>query len=59
MIRNIGCDEFPYALDFLGDRDWDMKLKPMVGFPLYCGWIDALNIAIERMKNPPGILIEL
>jgi hypothetical protein len=45
-------------LDFHGDRDWDLKLKPMAGFPLYCGWIDAMNIALERMKNPPGSFLQ-
>jgi hypothetical protein len=27
----------------------------MEGFPIHCGWIDAMNFAIERMKT--GIIM--
>lgn len=46
---------FPYHQclnsNFFGDYEWNQKLKPIEGFPLYAGWIEAFTLAFERGKN--------
>jgi alpha-beta hydrolase superfamily lysophospholipase len=39
-----------------GSFDWNLVWKPIVGFPVYAGWIDAVGEAGRRMERPDFIL---
>jgi hypothetical protein len=42
-----------------GTRDWDLEIKPLAGWPLYVGWLDAVQKAIDRLEKgtyPPSQL---
>eukprot|EP01127_Copromyxa_protea_P008757 TRINITY_DN2013_c0_g1_i2.p1 TRINITY_DN2013_c0_g1~~TRINITY_DN2013_c0_g1_i2.p1 ORF type:complete len:1369 (-),score=377.94 TRINITY_DN2013_c0_g1_i2:22-3597(-) len=44
------------SVDRNGSFDWDQNLKPIPGYPIYCGWIDAMTKATERMTGEKGAL---
>jgi len=37
--------------DFYGEWDFDTKLKPIKGFPIYFGWINGIYSAQRKLQN--------
>lgn len=44
---------YPKSLhkDYVGEWDFDLRLKPLHGFPLYCGWARTIRQAQARVRG--------
>jgi alpha-beta hydrolase superfamily lysophospholipase len=55
------CEAFHGSVhvDRNGSFDWDQKYKPIPGFPLYSGWVDAMTKATARLCDEKGLTLEM
>lgn len=43
--------------DFLGEWDFDLRLKPLASFPVYAGWLRAVRIG--QLRLAPGLDLDV